>query len=476
MIMATSVLNFLKRNLGKTLLASSLFATAFAQAQTGNPIAGYAYLGSCTVSGQPHYYYVSTGEATWPDANTAATNLGGYLATLTSQGENDCVSANYFSYLTGSGLGRPSVNYTPGNPSGEGSYYDKRNPWIGLTDAASEGTFIWANGENCNDFKNWDCGTTPSPFNGLLCEPNNVVKGGNSNGEDYVQLLAFYDGPDNNPGGLGRKHAGFWNDWFNTETQLYIIEFGPNTCNTVLPRGNDGCSHGYWKNAKDNSWTLAGYNRTASFMTTFGITNGRGVVTTSTTLQQSLELNGGGYNQVAKQGTGALLNAGRGFYPYTTVEVITAVRQMFNLGNASLPNITVNGHNYTGGTFTNANDLASYLDMLNNLGCPLNNKGDFTGGSSTTREGMPSMGVLNNAFTVSGYPNPSRSSFNIQVSGLSTENVSIKVTDMTGRLIEQRTSVPANQTIQIGTNYRAGLYYIEVSQGAAKQQLKMVKQ
>jgi len=468
MIMATSVLNFLKRNLGKAFLAFSLLASSLLNAQTGGPISGYAYLGSCTdVNGQPHYYYVSTNESTWPDANTAATNLGGYLATLTTQAENDCVFNNYATYLTGSGLGRPTF---------ADSYGDKRNPWIGLNDASQENTFTWANGENCSNFRNWDCGTNN---NGVDCEPNNVFTPGNSNGEDYVQLLAFTPaGGDPTPGyqgSVGKKNPGKWNDWFNTETQLYIVEFGPNTCVPTIHRGNDGCSHGYWKNAKDNSWTLAGYNRTASFMTTFGITNGRGVVNSSTTLQQSLELTGGGYAQVAKQGTGALLNAGRGFYPYTTVEIITAVRQMFNLGNASLPTITVNGTTYTGGTFTTPEGLASYLDKLNNLGCPLNNKGDFSS-STTSREGVPSMGALANAFTVSGYPNPSRSGFTIQVSGLSSESVSIKVTDMTGRLIEQRTSVPSNQSLQIGSTYRAGLYYVEVTQGTATQQLKLVKQ
>lgn len=465
--MATSVLNFLKRNLGKALLAFSILGSTFSQAQTGNPIPGYAYLGSCTVNGQAHYYYASQNEATWPDASTAATNLGGYLATLTSQAENDCVFNNYVNYLNTSGIGQPTF---------ADSYGDKRNPWIGLNDAVTENTFVWSNGENCSNFRNWDCGFTA---NGTpTCEPNNVFTPGQSNGEDYVQLLAFTPpGGDPTPGyqgEYGKKNAGKWNDWFNTETQLYIVEFGPSSC-VPVQRGNYGCSHGYWKNAKDNSWTQAGFNRNASFMTTFGITNGRGVVTTSTTLQQSLELTGGGYAQVAKQGTGALLNAGRGFYPYTTVEILTAVRQMFNLGNASLPTVTVNGTTYTGGTFTSADALASYLDKLNNLGCPLNNKGDYTG-STTSREGVPSTGVLSNAFTVSGYPNPSRTSFNIQVSGLSTESVSIKVTDMTGRLVEQRTSVPANQTIQIGSTYSAGLYYIEVTQGTAKQQLKMVKQ
>ncbi len=60
--------------------------------------------------------------------------------------------------------------------------------------------------------------------------------------------------------------------------------------------------------------------------------------------------------------------------------------------------------------------------------------------------------------------------------GLSSEKVSIKVTDMTGRLIEQRSNLSANQALRVGDNYRAGMYYVEVTQGASKKQVKLVKQ
>ena len=77
---------------------------------------------------------------------------------------------------------------------------------------------------------------------------------------------------------------------------------------------------------------------------------------------------------------------------------------------------------------------------------------------------------------VSGYPNPSESSFSVQINGRSTEKISIRVTDLTGRLIEARNNIGATQVLKIGSTYKAGMYYIEVTQGAAKRQLKMVKQ
>ncbi|HVF97057.1 MAG TPA: lectin-like protein, partial [Flavisolibacter sp.] len=193
--MATSVLNLFRKSLGKVLLALSFLAAGFAQAQ--GPISGYTYLGSCTdINSQPHYYYVSTAALTWPAANSAATTLGGYLATLTSAAENNCVTTA----LVAAGVTSPN-----------GDYDNNNNPWIGLNDAANESVFTWANGENCApNFRNWDAG-----------EPNNF---GPPPGEDYVQLLTF-----------NTAQRGKWNDWFSDRTQRYILEFGPNTCVTIPP-------------------------------------------------------------------------------------------------------------------------------------------------------------------------------------------------------------------------------------------------
>ena len=473
MIMVPSVLKFFTRKLKTAFLSCALLSAGFSQAQTGGAISGYKYLGTTMVSGQPHYYYVSTSPKTWPDAKTAATGLGGYLATLTSLPENDFVFGQLKNYLiygtnfnpTGAMLGAPNgPGLVPlsGLPCDDGIHHecsawgDTRHTWIGLSDAETEGTFVWANGESsCSDFRHFDEG-----------EPNNF-----GFDEDYVELLAF----DKDPSLGGNQKQGYWNDWFNETSLTYIVEFGASSCNPVQ-RGTQGCTHGYWKNAKDKAWTDAGYSRNDLFMTKFGIgvSNGRGVVDATTTLQQALELQAGGYNQVAKQGTAALLNASRGFYPYSAGEIIAAVGSMFNSGTATLLSVTVNGTTYAGGTWKNDPvGFAAYLDNLNKLGCPLNNAGLMS--SSTTRL-QPNGLTLDKEFSASGYPNPSRTSFNIQIEGATSESMTIKVTDMTGRLIEHRTNVPANQTLQIGSNYKAGMYYVEVLQGSNKQNLKLVKQ
>jgi hypothetical protein len=440
-------------------------------------ITGYTGLG--VFNG--HYYYISQTYYFGQDISAAVADARAkilaiepgrpadqvYAAAILNQAENNFIANAVLNYNTAhfGGVGKSTFE----------SWGDPRNPWIGLTDALHEGNFTWSNEQVfCQDYRNWNVG-----------EPNNFG-GDASNGEDFVQMLIMnpylYNGSMNDP-------FGKWNDWFNqyisnngvTETKLpVIIEVGLKDCTPPPPppviRGNYGCSHGYWKNCADKSWTDAGYSRPQKFSAVFGITNGRSTITIGvTTLQQSLEIGGGGYKNLARQGTGALLNAARGFFPYTKTEILTAVQSMFNNGTATLPNVTVSGHNYTGGSYNDAGVLASYLDYLNNLGCPLNNAGNMSSVSSRTAP-LGEDAVAKNKFDATANPNPSSGVFVLQLEGVSNETVSVRVVDMTGRLVEERSNVAANQSIRIGEKYAPGLYFVQVKQGLLSKQLKLVKQ
>jgi hypothetical protein len=458
----------------KTTLLVLFLLSGFMSVKAQPAISGFDGLG--VFNG--HYYYISQTYYFGKDITVAVADARAkisaieptrpaeqvYAAAILNQTENNFIANAILSYNTThfGGVGKSTFE----------SWADPRNPWIGLTDAPQEGNFTWSNGQAfCQDYRNWNVG-----------EPNNF---GVDNGEDYVQMLIMnpylYNGSMTDP-------FGKWNDWFDqyisnngvTETKLpVIIEVGLKDCTPPPPppviRGNYGCSHGYWKNCADKSWTDAGYTRTQKFSTVFGITNGRSTITVgTTTLQQSLEIGGGGYKNLARQGTGALLNAARGFFPYTKNEILTAVQSMFNNGTATLPNVTVSGHNYPGGNYNDAGVLASYLDYLNNLGCPLNNAGNMTSVSSRTTA-IEEAGAKNK-FDATAYPNPSSGTFVLQLEGVSNELVSIRIVDMTGRLVEERTNLASNQPIKIGEKYAPGMYYVQVKQGLSSKQLKLVKQ
>jgi hypothetical protein len=47
---------------------------------------------------------------------------------------------------------------------------------------------------------------------------------------------------------------------------------------------------------------------------------------------------------------------------------------------------------------------------------------------------------------------------------------------MSGRTIQQFNNLSPNQSLQIGSNYRPGMYIVEMIQGDNRKQLKLIKQ
>lgn len=79
------------------------------------------------------------------------------------------------------------------------------------------------------------------------------------------------------------------------------------------------------------------------------------------------------------------------------------------------------------------------------------------------------------ALTVKAMPNPSSGQFTLITKSNSVELLDIKVTDETGRLVERKTRLVANNTLYLGYKYLPGIYFVEVLQGKQKQILKLIK-
>ena len=97
-----------------------------------------------------HHTYLLLETAPWTDSEAEALTLGGHLVTINDSAENDWVFDTFVPLL----------------PTTVGAFI-----WIGLNDAAHEGTLEWASGEPVT-FTNWSSG-----------QPDNA-----HSGEDYAHL------------------------------------------------------------------------------------------------------------------------------------------------------------------------------------------------------------------------------------------------------------------------------------------------
>lgn len=87
--------------------------------------------------------------------------------------------------------------------------------------------------------------------------------------------------------------------------------------------GGEGCTPGYWKNHLED-WAATGFAPGDDFDATFGVD----LFNPNITLEQAVNLGGGGVNRLARHGTAALLSAAHGDvdYPYSVAEVIAFVQ------------------------------------------------------------------------------------------------------------------------------------------------------
>lgn len=94
---------------------------------------------------------------------------------------------------------------------------------------------------------------------------------------------------------------------------------------------------------------------------------------------------------------------------------------------------------------------------------------------SITSEGSDEEDV-NNKLDFKVLPNPSAGYFTILIkSGKTDEQIRMRITDITGRVVEQKQNLFVNQPFRIGSNYNRGIYIAEIIQGNEKVTLKLVK-
>jgi hypothetical protein len=107
---------------------------------------------------------------------------------------------------------------------------------------------------------------------------------------------------------------------------------------------------------------------------------------------------------------------------------------------------------------------------------------DWYSGCSTNQAPITNKGqqveskiLTENNFDVKVLSNPTRTDFTFQVVGNADENISVRLIDVSGRVISIANNQPAGKNITTGSQLRPGIYFAEVRQGTNAKTVKLVK-
>ncbi len=135
---------------------------------------------------------------------------------------------------------------------------------------------------------------------------------------------------------------------------------------------------------------------------------------------------------------------------------------LFNLGVSTIKWTVKDSH----GNISTCTTVVTIVATTNPLCAPL----PLTGPVVNPKYTEPEVSGL----SITAWPNPTVTYFNLKVKSPVKETVIIRMYDMAGKLMEIKSGVPGDNFI-IGERVRSGMYIIEVSQGANKQKVKLVK-
>jgi hypothetical protein len=82
---------------------------------------------------------------------------------------------------------------------------------------------------------------------------------------------------------------------------------------------------------------------------------------------------------------------------------------------------------------------------------------------------------MSNPMEVKIFPNPTTSSFNVQViDNVSSDEITARLSDVQGRLMKT-VRLNANETITLGSDFKSGVYMLEVIKGEERKMVRVVK-
>ena len=208
---------------------SILSVNAFSQCADTNNIYKFTYLGK--------NYEIVKEQKSWKDAAACAVERGGYLLQIEDSLKQLKV---YDEILNGANI---STTYTSVTNGGAIAYI-----WIGATDQATEGDWLWDNNDNGSGSKFWSGGNTGSSVNNAFQNWGGKLKSSQNEpdnfgtGQDFAAIgLAGWPARTTLLGSPGE-----WNDISGTSSIYFIIEYdsvkvpADTTSSSILVHSNTG--------------------------------------------------------------------------------------------------------------------------------------------------------------------------------------------------------------------------------------------
>ena len=107
---------------------------------------------------------------------------------------------------------------------------------------------------------------------------------------------------------------------------------------------------------------------------------------------------------------------------------------------------------------------------------PLNARQAGSGDFGKAMKDLDSQNNLNEKFTIAAFPNPFQNYFTLNTKSSSMKPLTVVITDITGKVVDRKLNMPANQRLQLGNQLSAGVYFLEVIQEEKRERLKFLKQ
>jgi hypothetical protein len=95
--------------------------------------------------------------------------------------------------------------------------------------------------------------------------------------------------------------------------------------------------------------------------------------------------------------------------------------------------------------------------------------------TSITKQAETNITTSEEELKVTVMPNPSTTHFTMKLESRYETPISMRVMDAQGRVVDAKSKIGANSTIQIGHNYSSGTYYAELIQGATRKVVQLMK-